>query len=170
MELAKLPEPEQSRVRESVRQLLSKLNQPQNYIGPLREAVSRLRAEQPETRGQKVACVGFCMGGGLSALLACEEPELSGAAVFYGRLPEADKVAGIQCPVAGFFGANDSRVNAGISGFVEAMAASGKSFEHHIYENAGHAFFNDSRSAYEVNAARDAFMRLLAFFSRVLTG
>jgi carboxymethylenebutenolidase len=108
------------------------------------------------------------MGGGLAALLACEEPELSGAAVFYGNAPSAEKVAKIACPVIAFYGAKDQRVNASIPGFVEAMRAAGKPFEHHIYEGAGHAFFNDDAPSYEVKAARDAFARLLAFFSSAL--
>lgn len=136
---------------------------------PLARAFRHLREERPETRGQKIACVGFCMGGGLSALLACEEPELSGAAVFYGMAPPAEKTGAIPCPVIGFYGARDQRVNSGIPGFQEAMRAAGKSFEHHIYEGAGHAFFNDDAPSYNVKAARDSYARLLGFFSNILT-
>ncbi len=135
-------------------------------MGPLVRGFRHLREERTETRGQKIACVGFCMGGGLSALLACEEPELSGAAVFYGMAPPAEKIAAIACPVIAFYGAMDQRVNAGIPGFQEAMRAAGKSFEHHIYEGAGHAFFNDDGPSYDVNAARDSYARLLAFFAK----
>ena len=59
----------------------------QGMVAPLRRAVRYLRAERAETRQQPVGCVGFCMGGSLSALLACEEPELSAAAVYYGNAP-----------------------------------------------------------------------------------
>jgi carboxymethylenebutenolidase len=167
-ELAKLPEPEQSRVRETIGRLFGGLGQTQNFISPLRQAIQHLRTQQPETRGQKVACVGFCMGGGLSALLACEEPELSGAAVFYGNLPAAEKVAGINCPLIGFFGGNDARVNATIPGFEAAMRAAGKTFEPHIYPGVNHGFFNDTRAIYDVNAVRDAWPRLLTFFAHNL--
>jgi carboxymethylenebutenolidase len=110
------------------------------------------------------------MGGGLSALLACEEPELSAAAVYYGNAPSAEKVAKIACPVLAFYGEKDQRVNAGIPGFEEAMRKGGKSFEHHIYPDATHAFFNDDGPRYNVRAARDSFARLLMFFARTLSG
>jgi carboxymethylenebutenolidase len=108
------------------------------------------------------------MGGGLSALLACEEPELAGAAVYYGTTPPPEKIASIACPVIGFYGAADQRVNAGIPAFVEGMGRRGAAFTHHVYEGAGHAFFNDDSAAYNVKASRDSFARLLAFFSQTL--
>jgi len=110
------------------------------------------------------------MGGGLSALLACEEPELSAAAVFYGSAPAAKRIEKINCPVIGFYGEKDQRVNVGIPGFEQAMRHGGKSFEHYIYRGAVHSFFNDDRPSYEVRASRDSFARLLTFFVKNLTG
>jgi carboxymethylenebutenolidase len=59
----------------------------ESLMGPLSRAFRHLHEERAETRGRKIACVGFCMGGGLSARLACDEPEVSGAAIFYGMAP-----------------------------------------------------------------------------------
>jgi carboxymethylenebutenolidase len=50
------------------------------------------------------------------------------------------------------------------------MRAAGKSFEHRVYDGASHAFFNDDGPSYEADAARDAWARLMAFFSRTLCG
>jgi carboxymethylenebutenolidase len=168
-ELAKLPDQKRQRIEESFVKIFSMPAVLPSFVAPLRKAVGYLRTERPETKGRKIGCVGFCMGGGLSALLACEEPELAGAAIFYGSAPPAEKVAGIRCPVIGFYGANDQRVNAGIPGFEEAMRKAGKSFEQRVYPGANHAFFNDTGGAYEVNAARDSFARLLTFFADKLT-
>ena len=171
-ELAKLPEPEALRIRETLGQVFSTIGpgRMEGFIGLLRSAVRHLRSERPETRGQKAGCVGFCMGGGLSALLACEEPELSAAAVYYGNAPAAEKIARISCPVIAFYGAKDQRVNAGIPGFEQAMRKEGKSFEYHMYDGAGHSFFNDDAPSYDAAASRDSFARLLMFFSKTLTG
>jgi carboxymethylenebutenolidase len=171
-ELARLPEGERQQVSESFGQMFGSAapGRLESMVAPLRSAVRYLRAERPETRQQRVGCVGFCMGGGLSALLACEEPELAAAAVYYGNAPSADKIAKINCPVIAFYGEKDQRVNPGIPGFEEAMRKGGKSFEHHIYPGAGHAFFNDEAQSYEVRAARDSFARLLTFFQKNLGG
>ncbi|HUX40594.1 MAG TPA: dienelactone hydrolase family protein [Rectinemataceae bacterium] len=137
-------------------------------VAPLRAAVAHLRHERSETKGQSLGCVGFCMGGGLSALLACEEPELDAAAIFYGSSPPAEKVASIACPVIGFYGAMDQRVNAGVPGFAASMREAGKMFEYHVYEGANHAFFNETGAVYDVNASRDAWARLMSFYSKHL--
>jgi carboxymethylenebutenolidase len=172
VELAKLGEADRLRFRETFGQMFSFVapERLESLMGPLVRGFHHLREERSETKGQKIACVGFCMGGGLSALLACEEPELSGAAVFYGRSPAAEKIAHIKCPVIAFYGARDQRVNEGIPGFQEAMRAAGQSFEHHVYEGAGHAFFNDDAASYDIKAARDSFARLLGFLSKTLSG
>ena len=60
--------------------------------------------------------------------------------------------------------------NAGLPGFQEVVRAEGKSFEHHVYDRAGHAFFNDEAPSYEVKATRDSYARLLAFFAKTLSG
>jgi carboxymethylenebutenolidase len=168
--LAELPEAERLRVSDTFGQVFAFVAPGRlESLAPLVSAAFRhLRAERPETRGQRLGCVGFCMGGGLSALLACEEPELSAAAVFYGNTPAPEKIAKITCPVMGFYGGNDQRVNAGIPAFAEGMRAAGKSFESHVYSGANHAFFNEE-GPYDAAASRDAFARLLAFFNANLS-
>ena len=169
-ELTKLPEPDRTEIGETFGKLYSGgPDRLAGYMPRLRAAVRHLRTGQQETKEQKVACVGFCMGGGLSALLACEEPEISGAAVFYGSTPPADKIPSIRCPVIGFYGGNDQRINAGIPMFEEAMRAAGKSYERFVYEGANHSFFNDGGQSYNVKAVRDSFVRLLTFFHKILS-
>jgi carboxymethylenebutenolidase len=170
--LAKLPEDQAREFSETYGQLFSfagpgKIDA---LVPPLKLGYRYLRDQRPETTGAKVGCVGFCMGGGLSALLACEEEDLGGAAVFYGNAPAPEKAARIRCPVIAFYGAKDQRVNASIPGFEASMRAAGASFEHHVYEGAAHSFFNDDGHSYDVAAVRDSFARLLGFFARTLSG
>lgn len=128
------------------------------YLEIVQGAVAFLR---PADR--KVGSVGFCMGGGLSGMLAVAEPTLSAAVVFYGTPPAAEGIPRIACPVLGHYGDPDPRITPSIPAFAEAMAAAGKSFEHHVYA-APHAFFNDTSLAYRPDAARAAWARTLAFF------
>lgn len=132
-------------------------------VSVLRDAVSYLRAD-PGCTGL-VGSVGFCMGGGLSAQLACAAPELAAAAVFYGASPAPADLAGLGCPVLGFYGGEDPRITSTVPQLAAAMAAAGKRYEWHVYAGAPHAFFNDTRRSYHVDAARDAWARLLGFFA-----
>ena len=132
-------------------------------------ALRYLRHDCDVTRGQKVGCVGFCMGGGLSALLACNEPDLCAAVVFYGSAPPLDQVPKIQCPVLGLYAGLAPRINGGIPALQEAMKQAGRDFRHRIYDGAYHGFFNDSRPTYHIGAARDAFVRALQLFKETLS-
>jgi carboxymethylenebutenolidase len=89
----------------------------------------------------KVAVAGFCYGGSQSFRFATNRPSLKAAFVFYGTGPDsADALAKIKCPVYGFYGGNDNRVNSTIPKTQELMKAAGKTYEPITYEGAGHGF------------------------------
>src|SRR5882724_8964970 len=94
----------------------------------------------PAFNGTLAVC-GFCRGGGWTFTYANENPRLKAAYSFYGAAPDsADKVKNIACPVYGFYGENDERVNATIPKAEELMKAAGKKYEPVIYKGAGHGF------------------------------
>lgn len=168
-ELAKRPEDERARINESLSVMMGNVMNQDTHLPVLLDAARFLRAENPATKGQKLGSVGFCMGGGLSALLACNDPELAAAVIFYGRSPSAELVPRVACPILGFYGGEDPNINAGVPPFADAMAKAGKRFEQHTFPGVYHAFFNDNRPTYNVAAARAAFSRTLAFFAAELT-
>jgi carboxymethylenebutenolidase len=49
-----------------------------------------------------------------------------------------------------------------------AMQQAGKTFEKLIYPNADHAFFNDTGTRYNAEAAQDAWTKMLEWFDRYL--
>jgi len=94
----------------------------------------------PACNGTLAVC-GFCRGGGWTFTYANENPRLKAAYSFYGAAPDsADKVKNIACPVYGFYGENDERVNATIPKAEELMKAANKKYEPVIYKDAGHGF------------------------------
>jgi len=94
----------------------------------------------PAGNGTLAVC-GFCRGGGWAFDYANQNSKLKAAYSFYGTAPDsADKVKNIACPVYGFYGENDERVNATISKAEELMKAAGKKYEPVIYKGAGHGF------------------------------
>jgi carboxymethylenebutenolidase len=162
------PEPARSRLAQTHQLLFGQARQRDKYLPALIQSSRFLLRSSPLSSGQKLACVGFSMGGGLAGLLASHEPELAGAAIFYGATPPLESVPNIISPLIGFYAGLDERVNAGIPPFAKAIADAGKSFEHHIYPGAKHGFFNEDRPAYDVHASRDAYVRLLQFLKNHL--
>jgi carboxymethylenebutenolidase len=165
--LDRLPESERGRIAET-QQALGAARDPGAHLGTLRAGAAWLRA-QPLCAGRAVGSVGYCMGGGLSALLAASDAGLSAAVIYYGASLGADRVAAVTCPILGIYGEADARITSTVPAFAEAMRAAGKAFEHHVYPGAQHAFFNDERPAYDAEAARLAWARTLAFFAERLT-
>jgi carboxymethylenebutenolidase len=164
--LADMPETERDRIRESVTAMFAGMREPAPFVSDLRGAVEHL-GDHPDCNGQ-IGAIGFCLGGSLTGLLACEERGLRAAVVYYGTPPPGERVGGIRCPVLGVYGGADGRVTGAVPAFAEAMQAAGRRFEPHVYPGAPHAFFNDTRPAYRVRAARDAWARTLAFFAEQL--
>ena len=94
----------------------------------------------PSNNG-KVAVVGFCWGGRQTFRFATNNKNIKAAIVFYGDPPStAEDIARINCPVYGFYGGNDNRINATIPKMEELMKASGKTYEPIIYESGRHGF------------------------------
>src|SRR3990172_461682 len=60
------------------------------------------------TTGDKVGCVGYCMGGGLSLFLASLKPRIGACVVYYGVLPGAQPdLSKVLAPVLGHFAEKD---------------------------------------------------------------
>lgn len=166
--LSRLPPEEARDVGETLGALFGGVRgDPSRHVGILRAAVAFLRSH-PACAGRAVGSVGFCMGGGLSALLACEESELGAAAIYYGASPTAEQVASIRCPLRGFYGLEDPRIVSGLPEFGAALSAAGAENELRVYPDTPHAFFNDTRPSYRPEAARDAWARTLALFAAAL--
>jgi carboxymethylenebutenolidase len=100
----------------------------------------------PAANGSLAVC-GFCWGGGWSFGYASVNPKLKAAYSFYGTaVDNAEDAARIPCPVYGFYGENDARVNATIPKGEELMKAAGKKYEPVIYKGAGHGFMREGES------------------------
>ena len=143
--------------------------------GRLRFAVDTLGAVEylkgrPEVDAGRIGSIGFCMGGVISGLLATLSMDPRAAVIFYGQSPPPERIPDIQTRVLGIYGSEDPRITGGVPEFAKAMEEVGKSFKHHVYPGAPHAFFNDTRPNYHAEAAQDAWRRVLEFFEENLKG
>ena len=123
--------------------------------------------KQPTVRADRIGITGFCMGGRVSYLVACElADKIKAAAPFYGGGIPVDKTAKLKAPVLAFFGEKDAFIPLE---FVEQLrreaAAQKKLVEIVVYPGADHGFFCNERASYNAKAAADAWQRLKTFFA-----
>lgn len=136
---------------DAVRKAIQSL--PPDQITADLSAVVDYVAALPACNG-KVTVAGFCWGGSQSFRFATNNKKIKAAFPFYGSGPdnEAD-IARIACPVYGFYGGNDARVNSTIPKSTELMKKAGKTYEPATYDGAGHGFMRagESPDASEAN-------------------
>lgn len=131
--------------QDAAREAISKL--PPDQVTADLNAAADYAARIPAANG-KVAVGGFCWGGMQTFRFANQRANLAAAFVFYGTGPDSKEAVGkIKCPVYGFYGGNDARVNATIAKSAELMKEAGKTFEPVTYEGAGHGFMRAGEEA-----------------------
>jgi carboxymethylenebutenolidase len=119
-------------------------------------------------RADRVGVIGFCFGGGVTWRVATQVPDLRAAAPFYGSNPPLDDVPKIRAAVLAFYGALDSRVDAGIPAIRDALDRAKTVYEIVVEPDAGHAFFNDTGAGYRAAAAQDSWTKLQVWFRQYL--
>jgi carboxymethylenebutenolidase len=119
----------------------------QDQVKAVLDATADYALKIPACNGTLAVC-GFCRGGGWAFTYANENPKLKAAYSFYGAPPQSpEQVSNIRCPVYGFSGENDERVNAGVPKAEELMKTAGKKYEPVIYKGAGHGFMRSGEPA-----------------------
>jgi carboxymethylenebutenolidase len=135
------------------------------------EAAFAYLASRPGVNPNKIASIGWCMGGGWSIKLAEDQPKLAAFVVNYGPLPtDAALIAKIKAPMLGNFGAEDKGIPPeSVHAFEAAMKADGENPDIKIYDGAGHAYQNpNNKDGYRPEATSDSSKRIDAFFGRYL--
>lgn len=131
-----------------------------------RELAAAIAYLKTHATGGKVGVVGFCMGGQLALFAATKNAEVGACIDFYGVHPEVKPdFAQLTCPVLGFFGGQDTFVTREHArALAQRIQEAGQKAEFHVYDEVGHAFFNDSRpEVYSSTRAAQAFDRSVAF-------
>lgn len=131
-------------------------------------AAQFLRSHEANSTG-KVGCLGYCMGGGMTLLLA-SKGAIDAAAPFYGVLPSGlpapDTIA---CPVQGHFAEHDD-ATAAVPGLRDGLTAAGVQNQFFIYDGTQHAFCNDDRpDVYDKSAATTSMDRTVEFMTAHLS-
>ncbi len=112
----------------------------------------------------RVGTVGYCWGGAMSYVAACDLP-IACAVVYYGNATKfLDRKP--KCPVMYHYGTQDTGIPLSDVDQIKAAHPQG---EFHLYE-AGHGFNCDQRPSYDPAAAALARTRTLDFLAARLRG
>jgi carboxymethylenebutenolidase len=129
----------------------------------------------------KLAVTGFCWGGRITWLYAAHNPDLKAAAAWYGPIDRPrtalqpkypiDLAGDLKCPVLGLYGAADQSIPVASVEKMEAVCkADRKICEIKIYPEAPHGFNADYRPSYRLEAAKDGWATMLAWFKQYGVG
>lgn len=145
-----------------------------NMIADQKAAIAYLKGRS-DVSG-KIGAMGFCIGGHMTYLTACEN-DIDAAVSFYGggiAAPEApggapstlSRTAKINCPIVCLFGALDAHIPPEHTSAVDAaLKEHGRDGEVVIYDDADHGFFCDQRASYHAASAGDAWTRVKDMFA-----
>lgn len=140
------------------------------FAGPAIEKLKKVVDGLVAESGGRIAVTGFCFGGAYTYALAANDDRITAAVPFYGTAPSIEDIANITCPVLALYGEDDPSIMEKLPQVRETMTAAGVDYEMQIYPGARHAFFNDtSPSAYDADAAADAWRRALTHIDRAFS-
>ncbi len=136
----------------------------------------------PNSNG-KVGTIGYCSGGrqivprrgqrrprrGRGLLRRVRHRHRAGRRPAEGRADRRQD-ASLCCPLLGLFGDDDQYPTPEqVDELEAALKATGKKYEFHRYEGAGHAFFAVDRPSFRPEAAKDGWAKIFAFYGQYLS-
>ncbi len=146
-------------------------------IADARAAIATLRGRGDTT--DKVGAMGFCIGGHMTYLTACET-DVAAAASFYGggiagpqgpggKQSTVSRTPKIQGRILCLFGGQDGMIPGDqVDAIRGALESAGTNHEVVVYDPADHGFFCDQRATYHEASAADAWTRVKALFQAEL--
>ena len=147
--------------------------QADQMIADANAAIGALRGRDDVTG--KVGCMGFCIGGHMTYLTACET-DVAAAASYYGggiAAPQgpggAEPTVGRSSKIGGaihcYFGAQDAMIPLDqVDAIKQALADGGIRNEVVVYDQADHGFHCDQRASFDADASADAWGKTMALF------
>ncbi len=150
-------------------------------VADVRATVAALESDGG-VRADRIGITGFCMGGRVSYLAACEVPAIRAAVPFYGggiagqqfgpgAAAPVSRTAKMRAAIQLHFGENDSYIPpSAVEEIRQALVREKKDYEIHVYKGAGHGFFCRERADYNEEAAKLAWERTKGFFKKQLQG
>jgi carboxymethylenebutenolidase len=129
-------------------------------------------AGQDGAEGSGVGALGFCLGGGLAVWAAATCPKINAAVTYYYVMPHGKPdFANVKGPVLGHFGTADEFIKHDEAKALESeLSDAGVDVNFEYYDDAGHAFFNetDRLGTFDAAAATVSWERTVSFLKQAL--
>ncbi|MBW2230304.1 MAG: dienelactone hydrolase family protein [Deltaproteobacteria bacterium] len=154
--------------------------QADQMISDAQASIDFLDARQ-DVRGKGIGAMGFCIGGHMAYLTACET-NVAAAAAYYGggiaaprgpgggvsTVSRTSKIKGrIHC----YFGGQDSMIPIDqVDAIRRALEDAATRHDVHVYADADHGFNCDQRATWHEASSKDAWARTVALFNEELGG
>jgi carboxymethylenebutenolidase len=152
--------------------------QADEMIADANATIAYLRS-RADVKGDAIGAMGFCIGGHMTYLTACET-DVNVSASFYGG-----GIAGAEGPGGGastlsrtgniggrilcLFGGQDAMIpHDQVDAIRDALEKAGTRHEVVVYPEADHGFNCDQRATYNEPAAKDAWQKVVAAFAEEL--
>jgi carboxymethylenebutenolidase len=150
------------------------------------EAVRAWFAARPEVRGDRVAVIGFCLGGGLALLLASASDGVGAVSANYGMAPTVETLRGC-APVIAAYGKRDRAVGPQAAVLERRLTEAGVEHDVRSYDT-GHSFLTPGHSpklahrlmglaiqpvlhgGFDAGPADEEWERIFAWFDTHVTG
>jgi carboxymethylenebutenolidase len=154
--------------------------QADQMIADANASIAYLRSRD-DVAGAKLGCMGFCIGGHMTYLTACET-DVAAAASYYGggiaapqgpggAQPTVARSGGIRGRIHCYFGGQDAMIPAEqVAEIRQALSDANVRHQVVVYDDADHGFHCDQRESYNADAAADAWQDTLAMFREELAG
>lgn len=136
----------------------------------LHAAVEFLKS-QSSVKKDRLASIGWCMGGGYSLDVALQEPTLTADVINYGHLAtDSESLKKINASILGIFAGKDNGIPVDdVKKFEQSLKQQGKKIDVVIYPDAGHGFENpNNKASYRADDAADAWKRTVKFLADAL--
>ncbi len=147
-------------------------------ISDAKDAIDFLR-KRDDVVADRIGAMGFCIGGHMTYLTACET-DIAAAAAYYGGAIAAEEGPGGAVPTVSrtpkisgriecYFGGQDALIpQHRVETIRNALEEAGIAHDVHVYEDADHGFHCDQRATYHEASAKDAWQRTFELFAKTL--
>lgn len=139
-----------------------------DFVSDARAALEYLVA-QPFVAGDRLGITGFCFGGGVVWNAVASGLDLKAAVPFYGFEPSRPQgLATAKTAVFAVYADRDTRLTATWTNLEPQLKRSGRPFDHTVYPNTDHGFYNDTGARYAPQQAQQAWVAAIEWFRKYL--